>query len=61
MIGDDQAIDERWLALDGNGEILGEITELPEGPILKASAGRLYQLAETDTGEQVIDVFSYRF
>ncbi|REL37860.1 6-bladed beta-propeller [Rhodohalobacter sp. SW132] len=61
LIGDDENLSEVWIALDENGEILGRITDMPEGIIMKAHSGRLYQLAESDTGEQMINVYSYSF
>lgn len=48
-----------WIALDESGEVLGQLSDELTGSVLQIHHGRIYVLAETDSGARFIKVLQY--
>ncbi len=59
LVSDDETTVPEWIAVSESGELTGQISNELAGPVLQYSDGRIYVLAESDRGEQVVDVMGY--
>ena len=59
LVSEEEDTVPEWIAVSEIGELAGQISSELAGPVLQISDGRIYILAESDTGEQVVEVLEY--
>jgi len=59
LVTDEESGVPHWIALGESGEVLGQISDELPGSVLQIHRGRIYLLAETDSGARFIEVLQY--